>query len=207
MEKIFENKKSWLVGLLITVLALSLLSFIFDMIVVSDYATGGDYVVIIIGLLISLCVFSLALVAVLKENKFWMKVLFITYFSYLLFSAVFGIVNYFYYLGTDNASLVFYGLGALLNLISIIVLGVVYLLYLGGIVHEENIVNILVYVRLAVVFINFIIGIVAIANGYMSWSKITRYFTDFILTLIFFIGLKYNNCSCQKTSSTSSNLD
>lgn len=189
MEKLIKNKQNWLVGLLLTMIVLNVLSFVFSIIYYSSlgvYATL--YIKLVINTLINLALLTFALMSVKEKNTFWCKTLFVTYFSFVLFNNVFNFSNYFAMFTANNATEVFYNLGMFLDSLVVITIGIMYILHIAGIV--KDVLEALVITRLVILLINFIIGIVAIAQGYLSWNTIIIYFIQTALTLLFFVATR-----------------
>lgn len=195
MNKIFENKKQLLIGLLIVSIVLQFLSFIFTIVYYSSYSyyDWSYYFAEVLNLIFVVFLFSLALYFVIKGIAFWSKILFVVFFSYVLMSNLFTVCNSFLSVSysCDSAILTLYWLCTLIDAMLVIAIGVIYLLQLGNIIKNQNLVDIMIYLRLAFIFVNFIIGIIAIADGSISWHLIISYFISAVITLIFFVAIKY----------------
>lgn len=188
MERIFKNKKSCILGLIATIICLTTIKLIASLIDLGTNEDGVYYFITLVDfvLIVTLAVF--AILAVYKENKFWSKVLFITYFSYYLFSAIFGFSDYFMYFSIANSAFVLWGLGTILDFFAVIAIGVLYILRLKNNENLKNIEDILIYVRFGIIAFNLIMTIVLIAQSYVSWSLILQPFIQVVTTFVYVIA-------------------
>ncbi len=189
MENIFKNKKGWLTGLLIALIVLTALNFIVTMIDYGSHLQSAEnYVVLTITTIIEILIYSFAICALLKNDNFWCKTLFIIVFSYIFLNCLLTFITAIYYF-SYNTIYVFYGIGQIIDCLLVVAIGVVYLLTKYGTIKNERVVNILLYIRLVMILINFIIGIIMIAQDYLNWITITTFFMDAILTIIYFLAI------------------
>ena len=65
----------------------------------------------------------------------------------------------------------------------------------SGTLKNKNVVDILIYIRLITALVLLIIGIVAIATSGAAWYSFFAYIEDILLTLIFFIAIRYTEAS------------
>ena len=195
LEKIFANKKKWIIGLCIAEMCVIAIYSIGMLANYSRFYSGLNHFTTILGLLVNLAIFAFAILAIVKENKFWTKVLFITYFSYVLFSNVFSFYSYLNNFDSNNAINICFGLFGFIDSLLVIVIGVLFLFVVSGRLKNKNVVDILIYIRLITVLVLLIIGIVAIATSGAAWYSFFAYIEDILLTLIFFIAIRYTEAS------------
>ena len=188
MERIFKNKKSWILGLIAITICLTAVKLIASLIELGTNENGVYYFIALVdfALVVTLAIF--AILAVYRENKFWSKILFITYFSYYLFSAIFGFSDYFMYFSVANSAFVLWGLGIILDFFAVIAIGVLYILRLKNNEKLKEYENVLVYVRFGIIAFNLIMTIVLVAQSYVSWSLILQPFIQIVTTLVYVIA-------------------
>lgn len=90
MKSLFKRKKEWLVGLIIAVMFLNLIYNIARLVNWHDNSVSV-YFYSIFSLSVQAAFFLLGFYMVYRDNKFWMKTLFVAYFGYLFMHHLFTV--------------------------------------------------------------------------------------------------------------------
>lgn len=210
MDKILKDKRAWIIGLCSAMLALVFACFISSLVSYAQASYSAlSYFLLILNTLISIAIYSLAIVAVVKKNKFWSKVLFIIYFSYNLMSCLYSFVSYLSYFSLSNGGLVWYGIVLFLDALCTISIGITYLLSLYGSIKNKNIIDILVYVRLGILLVKFITTIVLIATStlYGGFNTCVFVLQSMVITFLFFVCIKFEGYKDAKAKDESEEIN
>ncbi len=191
LENLFKDKKNWIIGLCIAQICLILIYSIGALATNNFYSPLSQFISIL-DMIVGIVVFALAILAVVKESKFWTKTLFITYFAYIFFTNMFGFYTYLYNFSSSDGINVCFGIFGLIDSLLVVAIGIVYMLTISGIIKNEKITDILVGIRLISVAILFIISIVAIATSGALWYSFLSYLQGIVVTLLFFVATKFN---------------
>ena len=203
MKSLFKRKKEWLVGLIIAVMFLNLIYSIAWLVNRHDNSVSV-YFYSIFSMLVQAAFFLLGFYMVYRDDKFWMKTMFVAYFGYLFMYHLFTVFSHWLSFEHGSASDVCIGvLGFILGLTTIAI-GIVYVLGLSGKLKSDRIIELLVLARIAECFIIFILNIIRLADYRIfgsSWHLLITPLTDILVTLVFYIGYDYDAVKAPEKSS------
>lgn len=194
MKSLFKRKKEWLVGLIIAVMFLNLIYNIAKLVSWSDNKVSV-YFYFIFSLSVQAAFFLLGFYMVYRDNKFWMKTLFVAYFGYLFMHHLFTVFSHWLGFEHGSASDICLSVFNFILGLTTIAIGIIYVLGLSGKLKSDRIIEILVLARIAECFIIFILNIIRLADYSIfgsSWYLLLAPVTDILITLVFYIGYDYD---------------
>ena len=203
MKSLFKRKKEWLVGLIIAVMFLNLIYNIAWLVNRHDNSVSV-YFYSIFSMLVQAAFFLLGFYMVYRDDKFWMKTMFVAYFGYLFMCNLFTVFSHWLSFEHGSAADVCIGVFGFILGLTTIAIGIVYVLGLSGKLKSDRIIELLVLARIAECFIIFILNIIRLADYRIfgsSWHLLITPVTDILVTLVFYIGYDYDAVKAPEKSS------
>ncbi len=194
MKSLFKRKKEWVVGLIIAVMFLNLIYNIARLVNWHDNSVSV-YFYFIFSLSVQAAFFLLGFYMVYRDNKFWMKTLFVAYFAYVFMNHLFTVFSHWLGFEHGSASDICLSVFNFILGLTTIAIGIIYVLGLSGKLKSDRIIEILVLARIAECFIIFILNIIRLADYSIfgsSWYLLLAPVTDILITLVFYIGYDYD---------------